>query len=245
MPSARAGFSIRCRDRNKPTRWGSTAITASEVGARTARLARLAGFLLAGALALGRGVQQSRVDVDALVDYSFADAAVQALGPYRSRGGRAPEALPAGLLGARSQHRRRHQRFRRLEGAGPVGRGLEFAWGNYDAVVQVMSRYPLPGILHALAFVGVLLWQVVGAVLLWRAAACYRGLAGQGLAAVYWPLALLIGQWAAFLVVDDYSWPTASGACTASCSSRACPRCSSSCWCRSERRSFVARASQP
>jgi NitT/TauT family transport system substrate-binding protein len=32
---------------------------------------------------LQRGIQQSRVDIDALVDYTFADAAVQTLGPYR------------------------------------------------------------------------------------------------------------------------------------------------------------------
>ncbi len=32
---------------------------------------------------LQRGLQQSRIDINALVDYSFADAAVQTLGPYR------------------------------------------------------------------------------------------------------------------------------------------------------------------
>jgi hypothetical protein len=32
---------------------------------------------------LATGVQQSRIDLDALIDYSFADAAVQTLGPYR------------------------------------------------------------------------------------------------------------------------------------------------------------------
>jgi NitT/TauT family transport system substrate-binding protein len=32
---------------------------------------------------LAQGVQQARIDISTLVDYSFADAAVQALGPYR------------------------------------------------------------------------------------------------------------------------------------------------------------------
>ena len=32
---------------------------------------------------LSRGLQQTRIDVESVVDYTFADAAVQALGPYR------------------------------------------------------------------------------------------------------------------------------------------------------------------
>ena len=33
--------------------------------------------------ATGMDAQQTRIDLNALVDYSFADAAVQVLGPYR------------------------------------------------------------------------------------------------------------------------------------------------------------------
>ena len=32
---------------------------------------------------LAAGLQQQRIDVNTLIDHSFADAAVQALGPYR------------------------------------------------------------------------------------------------------------------------------------------------------------------
>ena len=51
---------------------------------RISKLARLAESLRSDQeFWLQRGIQQSRVDVEALVDHAFADAAVQALGPYR------------------------------------------------------------------------------------------------------------------------------------------------------------------
>jgi hypothetical protein len=93
--------------------------------------------------------------------------------------------------------------FDALKALGVLGADWTYASGNYDAVVQALSRYPLPGVLHALAFAGVIVWEAVGAALLWRAAACYRGAAGRGRQSVYGPLAVLTGLWAAFLLVDE------------------------------------------
>ncbi len=86
---------------------------------------------------------------------------------------------------------------------GVLGSGWTFASGNYAAVVEVMSRYPLPGLIHAAAFAGVIAWEAVGAVLLWRATVASRGLARPPARPLYLAFGALVGLWCAFMVVDE------------------------------------------
>jgi hypothetical protein len=90
-----------------------------------------------------------------------------------------------------------------LRALGMLPEGWALASGNYAAIAQVMSRYALPGFAPALAYAGVIAWEAAGAVLLWRAAAAFRGVDCHSLRALYLAFGALVGLWGAFILVDE------------------------------------------
>ncbi|GAB3916347.1 hypothetical protein [Larkinella terrae] len=78
-----------------------------------------------------------------------------------------------------------------------------FVSGNYEMVRSVVGIYHPPSWLAGIFFAGVIGWQAIGAVLLWRAfGTVVQQTPGQK-AAVYRALTVTIALWAAFLLSDE------------------------------------------
>ncbi|MGA0560343.1 hypothetical protein ACO2Q8_27010 [Larkinella sp. VNQ87] len=79
-----------------------------------------------------------------------------------------------------------------------------FVSGNYALVRQVISIYSTSVWLSGLFYGGVLIWQSVGSILLWRAFAATLRQTPNRQAATERALTVLIGLWAAFIVADEF-----------------------------------------
>lgn len=91
-----------------------------------------------------------------------------------------------------------------LKALGLLPANWVFASGNYALVQKVVGIYHSPVWLAGLFYTGVLVWQAVGAVLLWSAfAATVRQTQDYPLAA-YRALTVTIGLWAAFILADEF-----------------------------------------
>lgn len=93
-----------------------------------------------------------------------------------------------------------------LKSFGVLPADWSFASGNYDLVAQTVARYNLGGALVILLFVGVIIWEALAALLLWRGYAAYDTTPDTihgGLQAVYSAFAVSLALWAAFIVTDE------------------------------------------
>ncbi|WP_421827401.1 hypothetical protein [Larkinella sp.] len=79
-----------------------------------------------------------------------------------------------------------------------------FASGNYALVQKVVGIYHSPVWLAGLFYTGVLVWQAVGAVLLWSAFAATVRQTSQYQTTAYRALTVTIGLWAAFILADEF-----------------------------------------
>ncbi|KAA9349961.1 hypothetical protein [Larkinella humicola] len=79
-----------------------------------------------------------------------------------------------------------------------------FASGNYAMVRTVVGIYHPPVWVAGLFYTGVLVWQAVGAVLLWRAFAATVRQTQHYPQAAYQALTVTIGLWAAFILADEF-----------------------------------------
>lgn len=75
--------------------------------------------------------------------------------------------------------------------------------GNYALIVRTTRVYHCPGWLTAGLFVGVIAWQALAAVLLWRAVGVFQGVAVSGMEAVYAAFGVSLALWAAFTLVNE------------------------------------------
>lgn len=90
-----------------------------------------------------------------------------------------------------------------LKALGLLSGNWPFASGNYTLIVRVMAIYQSPEWLAALFFAGVILWEGIGAIGLWRA---FRATIQQSALAhqqAIQALAISLGLWAGFILADE------------------------------------------
>lgn len=85
-----------------------------------------------------------------------------------------------------------------------LGADFTFASYNYDFMRETTAIYALPAAMVLALYIGVIVWEGLAALLLWRAFAAFRGTAVRGLPAVYTAFAFSLALWAAFVVVDEF-----------------------------------------
>lgn len=91
-----------------------------------------------------------------------------------------------------------------LKALGVLPPDAVFVSGNFGLIEKVVSIYQSPGWLAGFLYAGVLVWQTVGSVLLWKAyVATVRNTPNQQ-AVAYRALTTLIGLWAAFIIADEF-----------------------------------------
>lgn len=78
-----------------------------------------------------------------------------------------------------------------------------FASGNYDFMLATTARYTLPDALVLLLFVGVVVWEGLAALLLWRAWLVVRSAGDAALPVVTTAFAVCLALWAAFMLADE------------------------------------------
>lgn len=78
-----------------------------------------------------------------------------------------------------------------------------FASGNYLYMVKVTSIYHTPEWIVAVLFVGIMIWEGLGAYLFWRSFREFNGIKDSGLTAVYRAFGVSLALWAAFLIADE------------------------------------------
>jgi hypothetical protein len=90
-----------------------------------------------------------------------------------------------------------------LRALGPFPPSFPFASGNWQWINQTMDPLGVPRGLQATLFAGAIAWEVLAAVLFWRAVAAYRGrpLAEETEAVLACGVNLAL--WAAFQVLDE------------------------------------------
>lgn len=76
-----------------------------------------------------------------------------------------------------------------------------FASGNFGFIQATTAIYTVPDTLNLLLFVGVVVWEALAALLLWRAFAGYSGRAG--LADINTAFAVSLALWVAFMLADE------------------------------------------
>lgn len=76
-----------------------------------------------------------------------------------------------------------------------------FASGNYGFMLATTARYTPPDTLVMVLFVGVVVWEGLAALLLWRAFGGYRG--GHGWPVLVTAFAVSLALWAAFMLADE------------------------------------------
>jgi hypothetical protein len=77
-----------------------------------------------------------------------------------------------------------------------------FASGNWKLIQETTARYRTPAAMNVVLFAGVILWEAVAAVLLWRAGWRFRG-RSSARKAVYLAFTTSLLLWGAFLVADE------------------------------------------
>ncbi|GAB3905231.1 hypothetical protein GCM10028803_35800 [Larkinella knui] len=91
-----------------------------------------------------------------------------------------------------------------LKALGLLPSGWTFVSGNFELVRTVVGIYHSPTWLAGLFFAGVLVWQGVGAVLLWQAFVAILRQTPAQQAAAYRALTVTTGLWAAFILSDEF-----------------------------------------
>ncbi|RCR65816.1 hypothetical protein [Larkinella punicea] len=91
-----------------------------------------------------------------------------------------------------------------LKALGLLPANWVFASGNFALVQKVVGIYHSPVWLAGLFYTGVLVWQAVGAVLLWSAFAATVQQTSQYQATAYRALTVTISLWAAFILADEF-----------------------------------------
>lgn len=91
--------------------------------------------------------------------------------------------------------------FDGLKAAGVLPGSWRFASGNYQAMGKVTGKYGTPGWLLGLLFAGVIVWELLAAALLWRAALTFGGAGGSGM--MYMAFTVSLALWAAFILADE------------------------------------------
>lgn len=77
------------------------------------------------------------------------------------------------------------------------------ASGNYGAIARETSRYGVPGWLDQGLLAGVIVWEAVAALLLWRAFRHYWLHSRRRLLAGYTAFAVLLALFATFILADE------------------------------------------
>lgn len=91
-----------------------------------------------------------------------------------------------------------------LKAAGLLGGGWRFASGNWRRLQETTAIYRVPAWINTVLFAGVLAWQALVAVLMWRGALAFGGAAdAAGMLAVYRAFGAALAQFAALVVVDE------------------------------------------
>jgi hypothetical protein len=88
------------------------------------------------------------------------------------------------------------------KGLGLLGESWAFASGNGKLIQETTGRYGIPPAVNAILFAGVILWEVVAAVLFWRAGWSFRG-RNAARNAVYQAFTTSLLLWTAFLLADE------------------------------------------
>ena len=88
------------------------------------------------------------------------------------------------------------------KGLGLLADSWAFASGNLKFIKETTARYGTPGILNALLFAGVILWEGVAALLFWCAAWTFRG-KKSGRKQLYLAFTASLLLWGAFLIADE------------------------------------------
>lgn len=91
-----------------------------------------------------------------------------------------------------------------LKQFGILGAGFTFASYNYDFMRETTAIYALPAAMVLVLYIGVIAWEGLAALLLWRAFAAFRGITMRGLPAVVTAFAVSLALWSAFIVVDEF-----------------------------------------
>jgi predicted anti-sigma-YlaC factor YlaD len=81
--------------------------------------------------------------------------------------------------------------------------GWAFASGNYAFMASVTAKYGTPTAVTAMLFVGVVAWELLAAVLFWRAFAAHRADAATAGDAVRQAFTVSLALWAAFMLADE------------------------------------------
>ena len=90
-----------------------------------------------------------------------------------------------------------------LKALGLLSGNWPFASGNYILIVRVVAIYQSPEWLAACFFAGVILWEGIGAVWLWRALGATVGQTPSATAKINQALGFTMGLWAAFILADE------------------------------------------
>ncbi|MEP7291567.1 MAG: hypothetical protein ABI835_07270 [Chloroflexota bacterium] len=90
-----------------------------------------------------------------------------------------------------------------LKQAGVLGADWSLASGNYGFMQATTAIHHLPDALVLILFLGVIVWEALATLLLWRAFAAFRGAAAGGLDAVYSAFAVSLALWAALMIADE------------------------------------------
>jgi hypothetical protein len=86
---------------------------------------------------------------------------------------------------------------------GAIPPTFRFVSGNWGWINQVMDPLGVPVFLQAVLFSGAIAWEVLGAVLFWRAAATYRGRPLLEERPALLACTANLALWAAFQVLDE------------------------------------------
>jgi len=81
--------------------------------------------------------------------------------------------------------------------------GWAFASGNYAFMASTVAKYGTPAAVTAVLFAGVVLWELLAAVLFWRALAAHRRDAATAWDAVRQAFTVSLALWAAFMLADE------------------------------------------
>lgn len=90
-----------------------------------------------------------------------------------------------------------------LAAIGALPDSFKFISGNWAWINQVMDPLAVPRVLQAVLFAGAIGWEVLGAVLFWRAVGQYRGGPLEQEPAALTACAVNLALWAAFQVLDE------------------------------------------
>jgi len=90
-----------------------------------------------------------------------------------------------------------------LQALGVLSETFKFVSGNWQWINQTMDPLGVPRALQAFMFAGVIVWELLAALLFWRAVADYRNRPLNQERATVIACAVNLALWAAFQVLDE------------------------------------------